>query len=92
MPSLNRTGNPGLASGGTGDILAGIVGALLARGLASPQAAATAAWAHGAAGDFAAMAGSRTSLTATSLVEWLPQVFQWLEEPRPQTVKEKENQ
>jgi hydroxyethylthiazole kinase-like uncharacterized protein yjeF len=49
--SINTTGNPGLATAGSGDVLAGIVGALLAQGLAPPHALQAAVWLHGAAAD-----------------------------------------
>lgn len=48
---VNPTGGPGLATGGTGDVLAGLCGALLAQGLSGADAAALAAWVHGRAGD-----------------------------------------
>ncbi len=73
---LNLTGNPGMATGGTGDVLAGVLGGLLAQGLEGMQAAVTAVWAHGCAGDWAAMRGSQRSLTAWDLVQTLPSVFQ----------------
>ena len=79
IPRLNRTGNPGMASGGTGDVLAGMTGALWAQGFSAPDAAATAVWAHGTAGDFAAFAESRASLTATALVQRVGMAFQMLE-------------
>jgi len=78
-PRLNLTGNPGMASGGTGDVLAGMLGALWAQGLEAADAAAIAVWAHGTAGDFAAFAGSRTALGATALVERLAEVYQLIE-------------
>ncbi len=52
--TTNTSGNPGLASGGTGDVLAGIVGAFLARGDSPVDAAVRAVWLHGRAADFAA--------------------------------------
>jgi NAD(P)H-hydrate epimerase len=79
VPRLNRTGNPGMACGGMGDVLAGMAGALWAQGLDAADAAATAVWAHGAAGDFAAFAESRASLSATALVQQLGAAFQRLE-------------
>jgi NAD(P)H-hydrate epimerase len=79
VPRLNLTGNPGLASGGTGDVLAGMLGALWAQGLEAAQAAAVAVWAHGAAGDLAAFAGSQTALSATALAERLGAVYQMVE-------------
>lgn len=49
--AINPTGNPGLATGGTGDVLAGVVGALLAQGWPAWEAAVGAVWMHGAAAD-----------------------------------------
>lgn len=78
-PWLNLTGNPGMASGGVGDVLAGLAGALWARGLTAFQAACAAVWAHGAAGDFAAFEGGQTALCATELARRLPDAFRTLE-------------
>lgn len=61
---LSDYGNPGMASGGMGDVLAGLVGGLLAQGLPPLQAAALAVAAHGAAGDQAAAEGQRGLLAA----------------------------
>jgi NAD(P)H-hydrate epimerase len=55
-PLINPTGGPGLASGGAGDVLTGVVGALLAQGLAGRQACAVGAWLHGRAAELAASA------------------------------------
>ncbi|MEI7899535.1 MAG: NAD(P)H-hydrate dehydratase [bacterium] len=79
VPWLNLTGNPGMAAGGMGDVLAGMVGALWAQGLEAVQAATTAVWAHGTAGDCAAFAESQTALSATSLSARLGTVFQMIE-------------
>jgi NAD(P)H-hydrate epimerase len=49
--SINATGGPELATGGSGDVLSGVIGALLAQGLAPADAARAAVWVHGAAGD-----------------------------------------
>jgi NAD(P)H-hydrate epimerase len=49
--SINPTGGPELATGGSGDVLSGVIGALLAQGLAPADAARAAVWVHGAAGD-----------------------------------------
>ena len=78
-PWLCRAGNPGMASGGTGDVLAGVVGALWAQGLEALEAAQAAVWAHGAAGDFAALAEGRRALTATALAGRLGAAFQRVE-------------
>ncbi len=79
VPWLNLTGNPGLASGGTGDVLAGMLGALWARGLAPARAAALAVWAHGTAADWEAFEGSQTGVCATAVARRLGRVFQEVE-------------
>jgi hydroxyethylthiazole kinase-like uncharacterized protein yjeF len=67
--SINATGNPGLASGGTGDVLAGIVGALLAQGLTAPRALRYAVCLHGAAADSLVARGiGPAGLTASELI------------------------
>jgi hydroxyethylthiazole kinase-like uncharacterized protein yjeF len=72
---LNPTGNPGMASGGTGDVLTGIVGAMLARGLPAPDALVAAVYLHGSAGDLAAARLGEESLIASDLIESLPDAF-----------------
>ncbi|MBK9063145.1 MAG: NAD(P)H-hydrate dehydratase [Acidobacteria bacterium] len=68
-------GNAALASGGTGDVLTGVVGALLARGLSAWDAACAAAWLHGTAGDLLREAKGEESVTASDVVEALPDAF-----------------
>jgi hydroxyethylthiazole kinase-like uncharacterized protein yjeF len=68
-------GNPAMATGGTGDVLTGVVGACLARGLDAFDAACAAAWLHGTAGDLVREAKGEESLTASDLVEALPEAF-----------------
>lgn len=65
---LNTTGNPGMATGGSGDVLAGILLSFLGQGLAPAKAAAAAAWLHGAAGDFCAAASGEYALTPTDII------------------------
>jgi len=72
---INTTGNPGLASGGTGDVLTGIIAGLLARGLEADEAAVAAAYLHGLAADLAACEGSEDSLIAGDVLDQLPQTF-----------------
>jgi NAD(P)H-hydrate epimerase len=72
---LNPTGNPGMASGGTGDVLTGIVGAFLARRLEPGDALAAAVYLHGLAGDIAAGRQGQESLIAGDVVEALPAAF-----------------
>ncbi|MFP4053464.1 MAG: NAD(P)H-hydrate dehydratase [Phycisphaerae bacterium] len=73
---VNDTGNPGMASGGTGDVLTGITAALLGQGLDAFDAACLAVWVHGAAGDAAAAELGEVSVMATDLLDFLPQAFQ----------------
>lgn len=76
--SINTTGNPGLASGGTGDVLAGMLGALLAQGLPTPQALQYAVCLHGAAADALVCRGiGPVGLTASELI---PEARQLLNE------------
>ena len=72
---VNQTGNAGMAVGGAGDVLAGVVTALLGQGLAPLEAAACAAWVHGAAGDDCAARLGQTGMLPTDLVEALPRQF-----------------
>ena len=72
---LNPTGNPGMASGGTGDVLTGIAGAFLARGMAAPDALVAAVYVHGLAGDLAAARLGEESLIASDLIDSLPDAF-----------------
>jgi ADP-dependent NAD(P)H-hydrate dehydratase len=68
----NTTGNPGMATGGSGDVLTGVIAALISQGLAAFDAAVLGAWAHGRAGDIAAMKLGQVGLNAADLVEYLP--------------------
>lgn len=67
----NPTGNPGLATGGAGDVLTGVIAALLAAGLAPFQAACLGAWLHGRAADLVARRTGWAPLIATDLLEGL---------------------
>lgn len=72
---INNTGNPGLATGGSGDVLAGMVAALAARGLKGDIAAAVAVYLHGKSGDIAAKVLGEDSLIATDIIKFLPQAI-----------------
>lgn len=65
----NETGNPGMATGGSGDVLAGILVSFLGQGLAPLEAAAAAAWLHGAAGDAAALEWGEYGLTPSDIID-----------------------
>lgn len=71
----NETGNAGMAVGGCGDVLAGMIAALLGQGLAPIHAAALGAYLHGAAGDLCRDALGEISMTPSDLVERLPQIL-----------------
>ena len=73
--SINTTGNPALASAGTGDVLSGLIGALLAQGAPPFEAAGLGAWLHGAAADAWARDNAGRGLLASDLIERLPQAL-----------------
>ena len=67
----NRTGNPGMATGGTGDVLAGVIASLMAQGVEPYDAAVLGVHVHGRAGDFAAGEVGEAALIATDLLDSL---------------------
>jgi ADP-dependent NAD(P)H-hydrate dehydratase / NAD(P)H-hydrate epimerase len=69
------TGNPGMATGGTGDVLAGLCGALIAQGLSADDAALVGVWVHGRAGDLAAQTTGRLGLLASDVLGALGAVW-----------------
>ncbi len=69
--AVNSTGNPGLATGGTGDVLSGLLVALLGQGLEVFEAARLGVWLHGTAGDIAAAELSEPGLIASDLPKFL---------------------
>ena len=71
----NVTGNPGMATGGSGDVLAGIIVSLLGQGLAPLEAAACGAWLHGAAGDRCAQALGQYGMLPTDMLKELPRLM-----------------
>lgn len=72
---INPTGNPGMASGGMGDVLTGMVGALLARRLPAGAALCSAVYLHGLAGDQAAARMGEEALIASDVIAALPEAF-----------------
>jgi NAD(P)H-hydrate epimerase len=72
---VNTTGNPGMATGGSGDVLAGMIAALVGQGLSPFDAARLAVYLHGMAGDIAAREVGPISLMATDLLTALPAAF-----------------
>lgn len=69
---INPTGNPGMAVGGSGDVLAGMIVSLLGQKIAPLEAAACAAWLHGGAGDSAAQKIGQYALLPTDMLQQLP--------------------
>ena len=74
----NRTGNSGMATAGSGDVLTGLLSALLARGMTVSTASRLGVHLHGLAGDLAAKDLGKESLNASDLVDYLPAAFQSL--------------
>ena len=71
----NQTGNPGMAVGGSGDVLAGIIVSLLGQGIAPLEAAACGAWIHGAAGDLCARELGQYGMLPSDMVQNLPRLL-----------------
>jgi ADP-dependent NAD(P)H-hydrate dehydratase / NAD(P)H-hydrate epimerase len=75
---INRTGNPGMATAGCGDVLSGIIAALLASGMEAFKAARLGVYIHGLSGDIAAKQTGEISLRARDLLRFLPEAFKKL--------------
>lgn len=73
--TVNTTGNPGLATAGSGDVLTGVITALIAQGTAPADAARLGVWLHGRAGDLAAAALGPRSVTASDVIDELPEAL-----------------
>jgi NAD(P)H-hydrate epimerase len=78
----NATGNPGMATGGAGDVLTGVMAALLAQGLAMFDAAVLGVYLHGLAGDLAARELGQTAIIASDLLRFLPAALRSVEQIR----------
>ena len=72
---LNHTGNPGMATGGSGDVLSGIIVSLLGQGMLPLEAAACSAWLHGAAGDICAEEIGQYGMLPSDMLNVLPRLL-----------------
>ena len=77
---VNQTGNNGMATGGSGDVLSGMIGSLLGQGMGPIDAAVCAVYVHGLAGDLAADDLGARSVIAGDIAAYLPDAFQLVEE------------
>ncbi len=77
---INATGNPGMASGGMGDVLSGMIASLIAQGVDPLDAAVAGVYLHGYAGDLARESVGERALTASEVIEALPLVSSLFEE------------
>jgi NAD(P)H-hydrate epimerase len=75
---FNSTGNAGMATAGSGDVLTGIITGLLARGYKQQEACLIGMYLHGLAGDIAVRELGEESLIASDLIQYLPQAFKKL--------------
>ncbi len=72
---INTTGNPGMATGGTGDVLTGVIGSFMAQGIEMMDAAKAGVYIHGLAGDLAALEKSQAGMVAGDITDFLPASF-----------------
>ncbi len=78
-PHVCTKGDPGMATAGSGDVLAGVVGSLLAQGLSTHAAALVGTYIHGLAGEYAARAKTSHAMIASDIIKALPQAYACLE-------------
>lgn len=77
---INSTGNSGMSTAGSGDVLSGIIGGLLAQGIAAREAALLGMWLHGKSGDIYAETFTQESLTASGLIDCLEEAVRVIKE------------
>lgn len=77
---INTSGNPGMAKGGSGDVLSGVIVSLIGQKFSVEESAAMGVWLHGRAGDLAARDFGEYGMTPTDLVAYLPKALMELEE------------
>ena len=72
---VNTTGNPGMGTAGAGNVLTGVISALMGQGLSNFDATILGVYVHGLAGDIAAARLGQVSLIATDIIDALPEAF-----------------
>jgi NAD(P)H-hydrate epimerase len=77
---FNTSGNPGMAKGGSGDVLTGVITALLAGGMTAGDAALAGVYAHGVAGDLAAREHGERGMTSGDVAGMLGKAWRWCEQ------------
>jgi NAD(P)H-hydrate epimerase len=77
--AINPTGNPGMATGGTGDVLTGMIVGFLAQGLSPWQAACAGTYLHGMAGDLAATRRGEIGMITRDVLEAIPEAIRHLQ-------------
>ena len=78
VPLVNGTGDPGMATAGSGDVLTGMIAAFLAQGMRTRDAAALGTYLHGIAGERAAEQQSSYCLIASDIIDFFPEAFLWV--------------
>ncbi|HBH61395.1 MAG TPA: bifunctional ADP-dependent NAD(P)H-hydrate dehydratase/NAD(P)H-hydrate epimerase [Nitrospiraceae bacterium] len=78
---INSTGNPGMATAGSGDVLTGMISAFLAQGMSPADASVMGVFLHGVAGDIIAEKKSQQSLTASDIIKAIPSVLKSIQKP-----------
>ena len=86
---INTTGNPGMSTGGAGDVLTGMIASFVGQGLTEIEAARAGAYIHGLAGDMAVKSQGETGLIATDLLSKLPRAIKELQQKKAQSSKGK---